>query len=417
MNCPRCGYQNREGRSNCSLCHTPLQGGLTNSTEHTMEHHQNTLPPQKTTVPGMLPAGQTPQDFDVDDDEQTLNRSSRFHTNPDEETIQGGSKKFTPKRTVVQPNRPLSYQETESVGGEWTGLPTNQDADDETTLVSTSSSRIQAVVPPQASTPETVETPSYQSLPQALPHIPEVDEKKTVPQGRDIMSGLQQNQPAPSAAQTVATPKPVMPAAEGGSIDNKTDPTGAPMEAAFNMSAPLGATTQQQTSATSPLPRPKLSDGFVFAPKARIPALWRRAVAGCIDFGLLSVLAFFVTLMFGPSRSKPFPQDLQGLDFLATFISRYTAHIFFFFIAYAVVYSIYATLGHKLIGATLGKVLFGLRVIDRNGQPLSWIASVSRSLAHVLFFFLALIGVTWIFDDRNYRGIHDRIAGSIVVNK
>mgnify|MGYP004147360267 CR=1 FL=1 len=216
-----------------------------------MEHHQNTLPPQKTTVPGMLPAGQTPQDFDVDDDEQTLNRSSRFHTNPDEETIQGGSKKFTPKRTVVQPNRPLSYQETESVGGEWTGLPTNQDADDETTLVSTSSSRIQAVVPPQASTPETVETPSYQSLPQALPHIPEVDEKKTVPQGRDIMSGLQQNQPAPSAAQTVATPKPVMPAAEGGSIDNKTDPTGAPMEAAFNMSAPLGATTQQQTTTYS----------------------------------------------------------------------------------------------------------------------------------------------------------------------
>ena len=66
-------------------------------------------------------------------------------------------------------------------------------------------------------------------------------------------------------------------------------------------------------------------------------------------------------------------------------------------------------------GQTPGKRLLHLKVVRRDGQPLSWGTAIARYLGYIVSALPLYLGFLWILWDRNKQGFHDKIAGTVVV--
>jgi uncharacterized RDD family membrane protein YckC len=62
-----------------------------------------------------------------------------------------------------------------------------------------------------------------------------------------------------------------------------------------------------------------------------------------------------------------------------------------------------------LLGLTAGKRMLGLRVVRLDGRPVGLLWSLVRTLLVLL----VLPALVW---DRDYRGLHDRAANTVVIN-
>ena len=70
---------------------------------------------------------------------------------------------------------------------------------------------------------------------------------------------------------------------------------------------------------------------------------------------------------------------------------------------------------HAVTGQTVGKLVCGLHVVTAAGaRPLGWGRSIVRCVGYFLSSFLYM-GFLWVVFNRNKRGWHDYLAGSMVV--
>ena len=76
---------------------------------------------------------------------------------------------------------------------------------------------------------------------------------------------------------------------------------------------------------------------------------------------------------------------------------------------------VYATLSHALMGATLGKRLFGLCVVDIEGDRPSVRDAAARTMALMLGMLPAGLGAAFALFDRRHLALHDRLVGTRVV--
>lgn len=67
-------------------------------------------------------------------------------------------------------------------------------------------------------------------------------------------------------------------------------------------------------------------------------------------------------------------------------------------------------------GRTLGKKLFGVRVVRLDGQPLGWWAAFERSGGYAAGVATGLLGFVQIFWDANRQCIQDKIGGTVVLD-
>ncbi len=66
-------------------------------------------------------------------------------------------------------------------------------------------------------------------------------------------------------------------------------------------------------------------------------------------------------------------------------------------------------------GQTPGKRLMNLRVVKTDGSPLSDTDAIVRYIGYYINTFVFMIGWIWaLFDDRG-QGLHDKLAGTVVV--
>jgi uncharacterized RDD family membrane protein YckC len=110
----------------------------------------------------------------------------------------------------------------------------------------------------------------------------------------------------------------------------------------------------------------------------------RRLLALFIDWGVSLLIASFLTRIF---EWSPPQRSLWTL----------------------VIFGIQVALLVGLIGTTIGKRLAGIRVARLDGRPVGPVWSLVRTL-------LILLVVPALIWDRDYRGLHDRAANTIVVN-
>lgn len=140
--------------------------------------------------------------------------------------------------------------------------------------------------------------------------------------------------------------------------------------------------TQQPNPFGGPPPRPKGPSG----PRA---GFWKRAGALVADGVIIVVVA----------------QILRGIDRdLADFLVVPGGLVYF------------ALLEGGARGQTLGKRIFGLRVIDFGyGGPIGTSRGFIRNLVRLLSWFVLALGYLWMLWDREKQTWHDKAAGTVVV--
>lgn len=136
----------------------------------------------------------------------------------------------------------------------------------------------------------------------------------------------------------------------------------------------------------------------------------RRALAQFLDALILGVPLFFVTLPFGTSIMSEDLTDSQLLWLTVVWVSASL---------------VYNTAAVAIWGATIGKRMVGLRVVNRvDGGPVSWTYSSVRALVPTVVQLVPVIGpglsivvyLRAVFHPLR-QGLHDAAAGTIVVRR
>ena len=147
--------------------------------------------------------------------------------------------------------------------------------------------------------------------------------------------------------------------------------------------------------AAAPAP-PGAAEAAQFAPPMA------RLAAGLFDAGLLAVLDAVVIVL---------TLRLAGLDLPSVGelpIPPLTAFLILLDAGYVIVLTAAG-------GQTFGKMLLGIRVVDRAGAPVTVSAVLVRSIGCLVAVLPLGVGIVWMFLDPERRAPHDRLAGTRVL--
>ncbi|MEG6584166.1 RDD family protein [Dendrosporobacter sp. 1207_IL3150] len=126
-----------------------------------------------------------------------------------------------------------------------------------------------------------------------------------------------------------------------------------------------------------------------------------RFVAILIDGLIFLPVSYLVAAIFGTTISEGF--TLEGIGFYITMLLSFAYYIYF----------------EGVRGATIGKLIIGLKVVKLDGTPCDTKAAVVRTVARIIdgLPFAYLLGALSIWVSVNNQRIGDRLAGTIVVRK
>ncbi len=135
----------------------------------------------------------------------------------------------------------------------------------------------------------------------------------------------------------------------------------------------------------------------------------RRALAFVIDLVVMQFLYFilYVAGVLGASRSTEW-ERVAGVIASPVLAIYFIAAWFFLFVGY---FSFF----HACGGQTPAKMLIRIKVVTREGTPLSHAQSIFRTLAYVLSSFFFGFGFLISLIERKKRGLHDLLTRSQVV--
>jgi len=150
----------------------------------------------------------------------------------------------------------------------------------------------------------------------------------------------------------------------------------------------------------------------VLTDKAHMAGFFIRGMAFFVDLAILNVL-FLILVLVGNLAMKIGLKSLyleSSSDELMRFLlGTYPAVWFFLFFTYFTFFMAYG-------GQTPGKILFRMRVLTKDLQPLTWRQAFLRTIGYFIssFLLLGLGFVVMIFHPQK-RAIHDLIAGTTVL--
>ena len=148
-------------------------------------------------------------------------------------------------------------------------------------------------------------------------------------------------------------------------------------------------------------------------PKAATPAkagFWIRSIAYTLDQIILSAigLLFFAVGHVGMSLGTYVQTGILSFEDLATaFMPTY--------VAMKCMEIAYFTYFRGRTGQTLGKMCCGLKVVDTNGDVISYRRAFLRWAGYVLSSLILYLGFLWVAIDRSRQGWHDKIASTYVI--
>ncbi|NHN89340.1 RDD family protein [Acetobacter conturbans] len=168
----------------------------------------------------------------------------------------------------------------------------------------------------------------------------------------------------------------------------------------------------------------RIPDGRVLA----YAGFWIRAAAAILDFTLLSVTSVLVGLFTLPTiRLEQWQGDtpsyqvaFRSTDFMAggtipwphIDVPDHGSYLLIFQLVYFIV------LEASPLRATLGKLVLGLRVSDMQGNSISLVRSLVRTLVKIFISFpVAGIGVLMVAFTPRKQGLHDMVARTLVLRR
>ena len=66
-------------------------------------------------------------------------------------------------------------------------------------------------------------------------------------------------------------------------------------------------------------------------------------------------------------------------------------------------------------GQTAGNLVMGIKVIGKDGRPITWWRALLRYIGYIVNTLLLSLGFVWIAFDRKRQGLHDKMAGTYVI--
>lgn len=127
---------------------------------------------------------------------------------------------------------------------------------------------------------------------------------------------------------------------------------------------------------------------------------WRRVAAALIDGILVSAVAFVAGMIWGPAVG-----DSSGSILLLQLIILVGYYVYF------------AAMESSSYQATVGKIALGIQVTDLNGNRVSFGRALGRNVAKILSSLILLIGYIMAAFTERKQGLHDMIAGTLVVKR
>ena len=125
---------------------------------------------------------------------------------------------------------------------------------------------------------------------------------------------------------------------------------------------------------------------------------WRRFAAYIIDNILVSVVFWLVALVLGAIAG-------DGGVIVAYILGTIGAFVYF------------AGMESSSSQATVGKIALGIQVTDLQGNRISFGKALGRNLAKILSALILYIGFIMAAFTAKKQGLHDMIAGTLVVKK
>ncbi|NUO80679.1 RDD family protein [candidate division KSB1 bacterium] len=131
---------------------------------------------------------------------------------------------------------------------------------------------------------------------------------------------------------------------------------------------------------------------------------WRRFAAAFIDGLITTVLGFIaggiLGFIYGVSTGTA-----EGAEFLGQIAGLMVGWIYF------------ASFESSTKQATLGKMALGIKVTDNNGDPVGFGKASGRHFGKLVSTLILFIGFIMVAFTQKKQGLHDMMAGCLVVNK
>lgn len=148
----------------------------------------------------------------------------------------------------------------------------------------------------------------------------------------------------------------------------------------------------------------KLKEGAVMPDELRVAGFWLRFCAFFIDNILLQVVSSSINIFLGVPIFGSGPDETPDFAMIAV------GTLLGFAIAVT-----YETWMVGKFGATLGKMALGLRVVQPDGSPITYMRAFGRYWAKILSGIACYIGYIMVAFDDQKRGLHDRICETRVI--
>lgn len=137
---------------------------------------------------------------------------------------------------------------------------------------------------------------------------------------------------------------------------------------------------------------------------------WKRLGAYIIDWLILGLLSIVLLVMFGVflaylGKNPDNEEAMMGVSLIANLMTLFIAWFY------------YAGMESSSKQGTFGKSLLGMKVTDSNGERISFFRASVRYFSKILSVLILFIGFIMIAFTSKKQGLHDMIAGTLVVNK
>ena len=137
--------------------------------------------------------------------------------------------------------------------------------------------------------------------------------------------------------------------------------------------------------------------------------VWKRFLAGLIDSIILSIFNSIIISVI----SKIFVSGTAGEETSGVILAVVINWVIFIIISWLY----YAIQESSPRQATIGKQAMGLVVTDMNGEKISFVKATIRNFAKIISAIILYIGYFMAFFTEKKQGLHDMMAGTLILQK
>ena len=145
----------------------------------------------------------------------------------------------------------------------------------------------------------------------------------------------------------------------------------------------------------------------------KLAPISKRFIAIVMDGFIVGIFSFAVLFATGPFAALNQAMASADLDAINAAIAQFQSDALPVNLAVSAIYNV--VLMTLFNGQTLGKIVFGLRVIKKNGRRISVLDALLRNVLGYMLSQIFLLGYIWAFTDRENQAWHDKMAGTVVV--